>query len=170
MITGVELTIVLRAALAALLGFIIGREREVIESTNRARAVALAAMTAAALVALTEAFYPDETARVVAGVVTGIGFLGAGAIMRSSIGEVQGLATAASMWAMSAIGMAVGAGHELLGVLLALVVYVTAAITKWPVLTRLRQLREQRQAKVARSQTRQASPEDEASGSLPVEK
>ena len=78
MITGVELTIVLRAALAALLGFIIGREREVIESTNRARAVALAAMTAAALVALTEAFYPYETARVVASIVTGIGFLGAG--------------------------------------------------------------------------------------------
>jgi putative Mg2+ transporter-C (MgtC) family protein len=151
MITGVELTIVLRAALAALLGFIIGREREVIESTNRARAVALAAMTAAALVALTEASYPDETARVVAGVVTGIGFLGAGAIMRSSTGEVQGLTTAASMWAMSAIGMAVGAGHELLGVLLALVIYVTAAITKWPVMTRLLQLRAQREAKAASS-------------------
>ena len=78
MITGVELTIVLRAALAALLGFIIGREREVIESTNRARIVALAVMTIASLVALTEAFYPYETARVVASIVTGIGFLGAG--------------------------------------------------------------------------------------------
>ena len=161
MITGVELTIVLRAALAALLGFIIGREREVIESTNRARAVALAAMTAAALVALTEAFYPDETARVVAGIVTGIGFLGAGAIMRSSIGEVQGLTTAASLWAMSAIGMAVGAGHELLGVLLALVVYVTAAISKWPLMTWLLQLRAQRQAKAgSRPPSDNEAPDD----------
>jgi putative Mg2+ transporter-C (MgtC) family protein len=120
-------------------------------------------MTAASLVALTEAFYPDETARVVAGIVTGIGFLGAGAILRSSSGEVLGLTTAASLWAMSAIGMAVGLGHELLGVMLAMVIYVTAAITKWPILTRLRQLRATRKAKAVHSQPSQHSPEHEAS-------
>ncbi len=141
----VELTIVLRAVIAAVLGFAIGWERKVLGAPVRARATALAAATAAALVALTEAFYPDETTRVVAGVITGIGFLGAGMILRSSSGEVSGHTTAASLWAMSAIGMAVGSGHELLGILLAFVLYTTIAISDWPVLVQLRQYRARKQ-------------------------
>ncbi len=144
--TSVELTIVLRAGLAALLGFLIGWERNVFGAPVRARAVALAAATAAMLVALDEIYYPDEVARLVAGVVTGIGFLGAGAILRSATGEVSGHTTAASLWAMSAIGMAVGSGHELLGVLLAVVLYIIIAISEWPLLTRLTQVWSQKQA------------------------
>jgi putative Mg2+ transporter-C (MgtC) family protein len=86
MMTEAEWTIVLRAALAALLGFFVVWERKLLGAPIRARNVALADATAASLVALTEALYPDEVARVVAGVVTGIGFLGAGAILRSSTG------------------------------------------------------------------------------------
>ncbi len=144
MMDEVELTIVLRAALAALLGTLIGRERRVLGDSIKARAVALAAATAAALVAMSQAFYPLETARVVAGVITGIGFLGAGAILHSSTGEVHGHITAGCLWAMSAIGMAVGSGHELLGILLALVLYIIIAISDWPLLTRLRQYRTQK--------------------------
>ncbi len=158
MITEVELTIVLRTALAAFLGFVIGRARQVLGDPIRSQTVALAAATAASLVALTEAFYPDETARVVAGVVTGIGFLGAGAILHSSTGEVQGHITAASMWAMSAIGMAIGSGHELLGILLSVVLYIIMAINEWPLLTRLKQYRAQRQMKAAGQQPDQKSP------------
>ena len=168
MMTGVELTIVLRAALAALLGFVVGWGRTVLGEAFQARTVAVAAMTAASLVALTEAFYPDETARVVAGIVTGIGFLGAGAILRSPSGEVQGLTTAASLWAMSAIGMAVGSGHELLGVLLTLVIYVTMAISDWPVVTLLAQRRAQKQAKAAGGQPCQPPPESAASNHPPA--
>ncbi len=146
----VELTIVLRAVLAAVLGFLIGWERKVLGAPVRARATALAAATAATLVALTEAFYPDETARIVAGVITGIGFLGAGMILRSSNGEVSGHTTAASLWAMSAIGMAVGSGHELLGILLAFVLYTTIAISEWPLLMQMRQYWAQKQAEAAR--------------------
>ncbi len=134
----VELTIVLRAVLAAVLGYVIGWERQVLGAPIRARATALAAVTAAALVALTEAFYPDETPRIVAGVVTGIGFLGAGMILRSSNGEVSGHTTAASLWAMTAIGLAVGSGHEVLGILLAFVLYTTIAISEWPALNQLK--------------------------------
>jgi putative Mg2+ transporter-C (MgtC) family protein len=170
MITEVELTIVLRAVIAALLGFVIGREREVLEVTHRARTVALAAMTAASLVALTEAYYPDETARVVAGVVTGIGFLGAGTILKSSTGDVQGLTTAASLWAMSAIGLAVGSGHVLLGVLLTLVIYATIAISEWPALIRLRQVQIQRQAEAASGLSRQPPPASDASDDQPKAK
>ena len=149
--TELELTIVLRAVLAALLGYVIGWERKVCGAPVRARATALAAMTAATLVALTESFYPDETVRVVAGIVTGIGFLGAGAILRSATGEVSGHTTAASLWAMSAVGMAVGSGHELLGILLAVVLYTIVAISEWPLLIRLTQLRAQEQGQAAHS-------------------
>ncbi len=151
--TQVDLVIVLRAVLAALLGFVIGWERKALGEQIRARATALAATTAATLVALTETFYPDETPRVVAGIVTGIGFLGAGAILRSATGEVRGHTTAASLWSMSAIGMAVGSGHELLGILLAFVFYSIIAISEWPLLTRLTQFRKQKQGQAARSRS-----------------
>ncbi len=141
----VELTIVLRAVIAALLGFMIGWERKVLGAPVKARATALAATTAATLVALTDMFYPDEAPRIVAGVITGIGFLGAGMILRSANGEVSGHTTAASLWAMSAIGMAVGSGHELLGILLAFVLYSTIAISEWPLLRQLRHYRARRQ-------------------------
>lgn len=170
MITGVELTILLRAGLAALLGFAIGWERNVLGAPIRARATALAAATAATLVALTQMYYPDETPRIVAGVVTGIGFLGAGAILRSPSGEVRGHTTAASLWAMSAIGMAVGSGHELLGILLALVLYTTIAISDWPLLTQLRQYWAQRQIKAAGRQAYQPPPESQEPDNPPAAK
>lgn len=170
MMTEVELTIVLRAVIAAVLGFLIGWERKALGAPVRARAVALAAATAAALVALTEMYYPDEVARLVAGVVTGIGFLGAGAILRSSTGEVSGHTTAASLWAMSAIGMAVGSGHELLGVLLAAVLYTIIAISEWPLLTRLAQVWAQKRAERASSRQNQTTPESEASDDPPTAK
>jgi putative Mg2+ transporter-C (MgtC) family protein len=80
-------------------------------------------------------------------VVTGIGFLGAGAILRSPSGEVRGHTTAAGLWAMSAIGMAVGSGHELLGVLLGFVLYTIIAVSEWPLLTRLNQVWAQRRGR-----------------------
>jgi putative Mg2+ transporter-C (MgtC) family protein len=162
MLTEVDLTILMRAALAAVLGSVIGWERRESGAPIRVRFMGLAAMTAAALVALTNGLYPDETARVVAGIVTGIGFLGAGAILRSASGEVRGLTTAASLWAMSAIGMAVGAGHELLGILLTLVAYVVIACSEWPLLTRLMQRRARQQAQAAGSQPCETPPESDA--------
>ncbi len=150
--TNAEWTIVLRAVIAALLGFGIGWERKVLGAPIRARATALAAATAATLVALTDAFYPDETVRVLAGVVTGIGFLGAGAILRASTGEVSGHTTAASLWAMSGIGMAVGSGHELLGIMLAVVLYTIIAISEWPLLSQLTRYWSQKRAAGAGSQ------------------
>ena len=163
----VELAIVLRAVIAALLGFVIGWERKALGDQIRARASALAATTAATLVALTDTFYPDETARVVAGIVTGIGFLGAGAIMRSSSGEVRGHTTAASLWSMSAIGMAVGSGHELLGILLAFVFYTIIAISDWPLLT---QIRKNKQTEIANSRSFQPPLESETSDDPPSAK
>ena len=167
--TGAELTILLRAGLAALLGFGIGWEHKVLGTPIRARATALAAATASMLVALTETYYPDETPRIAAGVVTGIGFLGAGAILRSSSGEVSGHTSAASLWAMSGIGMAVGSGHEVLGILLAFVLYTINAVSQWPLLTRTTQYWAQKQAAVAGTQL-PPPPESQAPGNPPAPK
>jgi putative Mg2+ transporter-C (MgtC) family protein len=168
--TSMEWTIVLRAGLAALLGFGIGWERKVLGAPVRARATALAAATAAILIALTEMYYPDETPRIAAGVVTGIGFLGAGAILRSSSGEVSGHTTAASLWSMSGIGMTVGSGHEVLGILLAFVLYTINAISQWPLLTQTTRYWAQKQAAVCGTQLCPPPPESQAPGNPPAPK
>ena len=54
--------------------------------------------------------------RVAAGIVIGIGFLGAGAIMRREGGHIEGLTTAATIWVMAAIGLATGAGLYIISV------------------------------------------------------
>jgi putative Mg2+ transporter-C (MgtC) family protein len=132
MLSEADLIILGRAALAAALGFLIGWERQIAGSSVRARTIGLAALTAATLTALGNEIFATGTDRVVQGIVTGIGFLGAGVIIQGASGEVRGLTTAASMWAMTAIGVAVGSGHELLGVLLAVLIYLIIAVGEWP--------------------------------------
>lgn len=133
-----DLTILGRTALAAVLGLVIGWERQATGSAIKARTIALAALTAASLTALGHEIFATGTDRIVQGIVTGIGFLGAGVIIHGASGEVRGLTTAATMWAMTGIGVAVGSGHALLGVLLALLIYLIIASGQWPVLARLR--------------------------------
>ena len=137
----IDLIIVGRAALAALLGLLIGWERQVAGSEIKARTIALAALTAASLTALGHEIFAAGADRIVQGIVTGIGFLGAGVIIHGSSGEVRGLTTAASMWAMTGVGVAIGSGHAMLGVLLGLLVYIIIAVAEWPVLTLLRRRR-----------------------------
>ena len=68
-----------------------------------------------------------DPARLAAGVVTGIGFLGAGTIIRFGA-SVKGLTTAASLWAVSALGLAVGAGFYLPAVVTTVIVLVTLMV------------------------------------------
>jgi len=109
--------IFLRLALAAGLGGAIGLEREFRHKPAGLRTNMLIALGSALFSILSvelggAAGSPD---RVAAQIVTGIGFLGAGAILRS--GEnVHGLTTAATIWVNAAIGMAAGAGHFVLAI------------------------------------------------------
>ena len=137
----IDLIIVGRAALAALLGLLIGWERQVAGSEIKARTIALAALTTASLTALGHEIFAAGADRIVQGIVTGIGFLGAGVIIHGTSGEVRGLTTAASMWAMTGVGVAIGSGHAMLGVLLGLLVYIIIAVAEWQVLTLLRRRR-----------------------------
>ena len=97
-------------AIAYALAFLIGWNREGEDRSAGLRTFPLVAVAACGFVQATEglaAAEPEAMARIVEGVITGIGFIGGGAILKGG-GEVHGTATAASLWATGAIGVAVG--------------------------------------------------------------
>lgn len=117
-----EIEMLLRLVLAVLLSGIIGMEREALNKSAGFRTHILVGIGACLMmiISLSMPFIrmpgdfgatgsSSDPARIAAQVVSGIGFLGAGAIMSSS-GKVRGLTTAASLWAVAGIGLCVGAG------------------------------------------------------------
>lgn len=109
-------TTIMRLSISLILGVIIGLERQVRRRDAGLRTFSLicTGSTGAMLISIwIPQIYPDflngDPGRIAAQVLTGIGFLGAGAIMRGK-GSVQGLTTAACIWQTSVIGLAVGAG------------------------------------------------------------
>ncbi len=133
-----NLELIGRLLLSLLLGSIIGWEREVVRMPAGLRTYMLVTM-GSALFTIVSFLIADmsnlvDISRIAAGIITGIGFLGAGAIMRS--GEnVRGLSTAASIWTAAAIGMAVGFGYYLLSIvatfLTLMVLLMSALERKW---------------------------------------
>ena len=107
----VELEMVLRIMMAMLLGGIIGFQRGKAEKPAGLRDIVLICAGAAMFTVISiYGFDVADQARIAAGIVTGIGFLGAGAIIRRSEGGVKGVTTAATIWVTAGIGMAAGAG------------------------------------------------------------
>ncbi|HEY5529572.1 MAG TPA: MgtC/SapB family protein [Thermoleophilia bacterium] len=98
--------VLIRIVLAAALGGAIGIEREIHEHTAGFRTHILVAV-GAAVFTLSSIQFGDD--RIAAGIVTGIGFLGAGAILRYGV-SVRGLTTAASLWTVAAVGLLAGQG------------------------------------------------------------
>ncbi len=108
-----DLTMALRLLLAAVLGGAIGYQRERAGKPAGLRTHMLICVGAAlfALVGIYAFSGAADPSRVAAGVVTGIGFIGAGAIIfRTQDGYVTGLTTAATIWISAGIGVAVGSG------------------------------------------------------------
>ncbi len=106
-----ELDMILRLLLSAVLGAVIGYQRERAGKQAGLRTNTLICVGAALFTVVSiYGFNAEDTARVAAGVVAGIGFLGAGAIIRGGEGIVAGLTTAATIWAVAGIGLAAGAG------------------------------------------------------------
>lgn len=111
-----EYEIVGRVLLAVLFAGSIGFERELHGKSAGLRTYSLVGMGAAMFtIASIIGFDGPDESRVAAQIVTGVGFLGAGAIFREGVG-VEGLTTAAGLWAAAAIGMATGSGEYLLAV------------------------------------------------------
>ncbi|MFL5941603.1 MAG: MgtC/SapB family protein, partial [Gaiellaceae bacterium] len=111
----------LRLALAATLGGLIGVERELREREAGLRTHLLVALGSALFTIVGaygfhsflesgQAVVRADPTRIAAQIVTGIGFLGAGAIIRQGL-SIRGLTTAATLWVVAAIGLASGAGY-----------------------------------------------------------
>ena len=115
--------IIIRIIIGAVLGALVGMERERQGQPAGLRThiilVVGATLTMTLSINLAIQFRPlvpnGDPARLAAQVISGIGFLGAGAILRYGP-NIKGLTTAASLWTMAVVGLAVGAGHYLSGV------------------------------------------------------
>jgi putative Mg2+ transporter-C (MgtC) family protein len=111
----VEIEMVLRILLAVFLGGIIGFQRSKAKKPAGLRDIVLICAGAALFTVVSiYGFDTSDQSRVAAGIVTGIGFLGAGAIIRSTEGGIVGLTTATTIWVSAGIGMAAGAGMYIL--------------------------------------------------------
>jgi putative Mg2+ transporter-C (MgtC) family protein len=130
--------ILLRVVLAAVLGGAIGFEREIREREAGLRTHMLVSVGAALFTLISAYAWHDfefstpegvvfDPTRIAAQIVTGIGFLGAGAIIRQGL-SVRGLTTAATLWVVAAIGMAAGAGYYSAAVITTVLVIVSL----WP--------------------------------------
>ena len=132
--TSLQVTVFLRIALAALFGFAIGLEREWRGKRAGERTFALVAVGAAAFTAVGVEKFPDSAEKIMAGVATGIGFLGVGIIWRMEGGQSRGLTTAAANWAVAAIGILVGTGIYLTGLLSTLLCLLILELDYLPVI------------------------------------
>lgn len=108
----VTVTVILRILLAVALGAVIGyqREREGKPAGLRTHTLICLGASLFTVASLYGFGITSDPSRVAAGIVAGIGFLGAGAIMHREGDIVEGLTTAATIWAVAAIGLAAGAG------------------------------------------------------------
>jgi putative Mg2+ transporter-C (MgtC) family protein len=109
---GLQLEPLLRLAVALVLGAIVGWEREMQRQPAGFRTHALVGLGSAIFTVVSAFAFTgplSDPTRIAAQIVTGVGFLGGGAILHYR-GSVRGLTTAASLWAVAAIGMAAGAG------------------------------------------------------------
>lgn len=121
-----------RLLLSLLFGALIGIERQWHHKTAGLKTNTLVAVGAATFALVSEhGFGPNSNpAQIAAGVVTGIGFIGAGVIMRRG-GSVQGINSAATLWATASIGLAVGSGYSKLAWFVLAVVLVAQFSLRW---------------------------------------
>ncbi|PPD57800.1 MgtC/SapB family protein [Dehalogenimonas etheniformans] len=125
-----ELVMIFRLVLAGALGAIIGFNREKAGKPAGIRTLALISIGAALFTMLSIfAFETADQARLAANIVTGIGFLGAGAIiLRREQGIIEGMTTAATIWVMAAIGVAAGSGKYFVAVAAAVIVLLVLVL------------------------------------------
>ena len=121
--------ILLRLFLAALAGGLIGIEREIFHKPAGIRTHMLVCLGSALFVLVTIETFSDEAARIIAGIATGVGFLGAGTIFKSK-DDVHGLTTAASIWAVSAVGLAIGLGYYLMTIIAVILILIILQLNK----------------------------------------
>src|SRR4051794_15688828 len=127
-----EAVLLWHVVLAFVLSFAIGFEREIRGAPAGDRTYSLVGTGAAAVTAVTLTSSPQA----IAGVLTGIGFIGGGLVFRGEMGMLRGITSAASIFAVATIGIVIGAGHTWLGTAVAVLVLLDLEIRQLPVLRR----------------------------------
>lgn len=125
-----EIEIVIRLVVALALGAVVGieREREAQNAGLRTHMILVLGSCLAMILSINIASdYGSDPARLAAQVISGIGFLGAGAILRFGF-NVRGLTTATTIWSMAIVGMAVGYGYYIVGVVVTLLILMTLTL------------------------------------------
>ena len=120
-------TLLVKMLLSVLIGGVIGMEREIRSKSAGFRTIILICLGATLFTIFSQVLgYPGNEDRIASNIVTGIGFLGAGVIFRSTY-RVNGITTAASIWLSAALGMGIGCGYYavyIVGCLLVMAVLV----------------------------------------------
>lgn len=122
-----ELTFILNIALALLAGFLIGLEREAKGKDAGISTHSLVIMGSMLFTFISFNIEPGQESRIAAQIVTGIGFLGAGLIIKEGT-NVYNLTTAASLWFAAAIGMAIGFQFYVIAIFSTLIAILTLRI------------------------------------------
>lgn len=135
-ITKFDATLLVRIGVAVVLAFPIGWEREFRGSEAGDRTFMLVSLGSAAFTAVGVENFPVTAEKVMAGIVTGVGFLGGGMILRDG-GAVRGLTTAAAMWSTAAVGMLAGVGELLIAALVTGMVILILELEFLPLIGRL---------------------------------
>lgn len=146
-IDSIDFQLALRALVASALGFLVGWERERQGSAAGDRTYALVALGAAAFTTIAVDRFQGSAPQLLGGIVTGVGFLGAGMIMHEG-GSVRGLTSAAALWATAAVGMVVGSGDLIIGIALTVFVLVILVWERIPGLRRIGYGRQQRAGRI----------------------
>jgi len=127
---GTQLELTLRLIVALVLGAVIGVERELQRMPAGFRTHALVALGSAIFTIVSAYAFTgslSDPTRIAAQIVSGVGFLGGGAILHYG-GTVRGLTTAASLWAVAAVGMASGAGLFVVAIVSTVLVIVALEV------------------------------------------
>lgn len=127
MISPLEVQFLIAMALSLALGFAIGIEREARGKDAGISTHILVIAGAALFTQISAIVDPMSTSRIAAQIVSGIGFLGAGLILKEGA-SVKNLTTAASLWVAGAIGMAIGFGFYMIAIIATFVSIITPRI------------------------------------------
>src|SRR3989441_6287888 len=125
--------VIIRLVAATLLGGIVGIQRETTHKPAGLRTHVLVSLATAAFVISCSGagMSLDGLSRVIQGIVTGIGFIGAGSILKlGEQHEIRGLTTAASVWMTAAIGVTVGRGNLGIGLMITILALIILALEK----------------------------------------
>jgi putative Mg2+ transporter-C (MgtC) family protein len=125
-----DLPLLVRILVGFLLAYLFGFERQLRGSVAGDRTFSMVGAAAAAVTAVAAKSSPQA----IAGIVTGVGFIGGGVVFHGQMGLIKGVTTAATVFAAAGIGIVVGYGHLLLGVITTALLLLTLELQHLPLL------------------------------------